>query len=266
MMSWPGLLFRPFFQISHQSCSGLVLGLEDFSLQFQSLGYLWESSSSKFPWLSLREKCTFNSFFGILLSSLSVFCQNQRRAPTVECEQHKRGRFVPLQGAPCCYTSITFKKKMLHMAQWTARFRWLLCFSIVSCSLFALTHSVFLYAEGRKCSCQYQGCVGGLETCIWVLGETLNATNITNGHLKSELLPDLHLEHFLLLSLQPCILCSFFDPCRAASGTENIQWFCRGMTVNIRTGAAAPASLSLTLAKTQAVTHTSKGYWQRESR
>lgn len=140
MMSWPGLLFRPFFQISHQSCSGLVLGLEDFSLQFQSLGYLWESSSSKFPWLSLREKCTFNSFFGILLSSLSVFCQNQRRAPTVECEQHKRGRFVPLQGAPCCYTSITFKKKMLHMAQWTARFRWLLCFSIVSCSLFALNH------------------------------------------------------------------------------------------------------------------------------
>lgn len=53
--------------------------------------------------------------------------------------------------------------------------------------------------------------VGALETCTWVLGQTLHITDATNGHLRSELLPDLHLEHFLMVSLQPRIPCVFFD-------------------------------------------------------
>lgn len=47
------------------------------------------------------------------------------------------------------------------------------------------------------------GSVGGLETCTWVLGQTLHTTDTTTGHLESELLPDLHLEHFLMVSLGP---------------------------------------------------------------
>lgn len=47
------------------------------------------------------------------------------------------------------------------------------------------------------------GSVGDLETCTWVLGQTLHTTDTTTGHLKSELLPDLHLEHFLMVSLGP---------------------------------------------------------------
>lgn len=63
--------------------------------------------------------------------------------------------------------------------------------------------------------------LGRLETHTRVLGQTLYTTDIANGHLKSELLPVLHLEHFLMVSLQPRIRCVFFDPCRTASGTEN---------------------------------------------
>ena len=37
----------------------------------------------------------------------------------------------------------------------------------------------------------------GVETWTWVLCETLHSTDTINGHLKSEIFPDLQLQHFL---------------------------------------------------------------------
>lgn len=93
------VFFPDFTSVLFRFCVGLrgfQFTIPEFRLPFQvSSG----KQQQQVPLASSREKHIFYCLFGILLSSLSVLCQNQKRALTVACEQHKRGRFVPLQEA-----------------------------------------------------------------------------------------------------------------------------------------------------------------------
>lgn len=152
------------------------------------------------------------------------------------------------------------------MAQCTARICWILHFGVFACSLFALNCYPLSFAVCR-----------GKEMLLSVPGSMLGVLKYVEGCL---------VRHCTLQTLQMgiwkvsyCLICAWNASLRCPCSHEfpmfslipvgllqvvRTQWFCKRMTVNIWTGAAAPDFLPATLA--QAVSHFSKGHWQSGSR